>query len=953
MLSINIKTNYSLMSSLVDIDELVLKAHELNITALGICDTNMYGVMKFYKACLKHNIKPIIGFEVNDELSLYAKGNIGYKSLIKLASINSKHIITKEDLLKHNSDLIAVTTNYDEYRKIYNDIFIGYNNEQEKEDALNKSDKVIFNKKILFLNKNEGKYINYLYLIRDGKTIDNITDYNLSNTNYLEGMKNEYFENSVNIEFVKKVQIPNFPHDGTDGFLYLKKLCEKGLKKRLNSKITEEYVNRLNYELKVIKEMNFENYFLIVQDYVKFAKKNKIFVCPGRGSAAGSLVSYSIGITDIDPIEYKLLFERFLNPERVSMPDIDIDFDAERRDEVINYVVNKYGENKVAGIITFGTFGAKQAIRDVSRIFKIDNNIVNKLSKLIEASKSLENNYLNNNKFKSLIDSNDEYKKVYNVARIIEKNPRHTSIHAAGIVMSDNNLDELIPVNKSDDSIYLTGYSMEYLEELGLIKMDFLGIKNLTLISKVINEIGIDFNKIPLDDKKTFDLFNKALTSGIFQFESEGIKNVLRKFPISEFNDLVAIMALYRPGPMENIDTFINRKKGLEPVVYYHKSLESILKSTYGIIVYQEQIMQIAVLMANYTMAEADILRSAMAKKKKKVLEKEEIKFVNQSISNGYTKEESKKVYDLIFKFADYGFNLSHSVGYSLIAYKMGYLKANYNAIFMSYLLNMVLGSEIKIKEYIYECKLNNIEIIMPDINESDYEFTYKDNKINYALSAISNISLRTAMQIIEERNERNYEGFFDFVARNYGRNVNRKAIESLIVAGAFKSNNVNTLLFNLDNAINYAELIKDLDSSLIEKPELIAKDELSSYELMKKELEVFGFYLSNHPVTSYKKEYKTIELENIDKYFDKVIDVIVIVDKIKEITTKKGDKMAFISGTSETSKIDITLFPDIYKKYSGISKNDVLLIKGKVEKRFSKVQVIAAQIKVLNNLNK
>ena len=643
--------------------------------------------------------------------------------------------------------------------------------------------------------------------------------------------------------------------------------------------------------------MGFANYFLVVYDFIKYAKKNKILVGPGRGSAAGSLVAYTLGITDIDPLKYDLLFERFLNPERKSMPDIDTDFPDDRRGEVIDYVIEKYGKKRVSGIVTFGTLSAKQVIRDVSRVLNIPPYKVDGLCKFIPGftKEKLKDFYDKNAAFKSRIDSDTTLTNMYNIALKLEGFPRHTSSHAAGIVMSRVDLDEVVPLTIGD-GMYLTSYSMEYLEELGLLKMDFLGLKNLTIINNIINDIktetneDIDFSKIPLDDKETLKIFETANTSGIFQFESTGMRNFLRRLKPNSFEDIFAAIALFRPGAAINIDSYIRRKHGEEKIEYLDKSLESVTKNTYGILIYQEQIMQVARIFANYTYGEADILRKAMSKKKVDLLKNEEEKFISKSIANGHSKDKAQEIFTLILNFAGYGFNRSHSVAYSIIAYKMAYLKCHYKTIFFANLLTNFIGSETKTHEYIMEAKANKIEVLKPTINESKNRYIAKGNKIIYPISNIKSIGTVVTKAIEEAKGDNEFTDIFDCVSRLHIKGIGKKTLEVLIYANVFKEFGYNraTLIYNLDNLFNYAELTKDIDPSLVAKPEIEFQNEYRNDYLLEKEKEVFGFYLSSHPTTLYKKDNPyCIPLNEVENNFSKKIDTLILVDKIKIINTK------------------------------------------------------------------
>jgi len=969
--ALQVKTSYSLLTSLNNISKLVVKAKKLGYKSLAITDSNnMFGVMEFYLECQKHGIKPIVGIELDIEdkkILLYAKNKEGYKNLIKLSTIKSDRELVIEDLIKHRDNLILIMPflSYDKkIFDIYSEAYIGYSTKEEK-NKINANNKIFIND-VSYLEKDDYKYLDYLYMIKEGKVLG---EYELNTHKFKHLLSEEEVlelcdQSDINIckEIVDSCNLTiEYTPDllpiydkNVDEYEYLRNICYKGLNKRLDNNVNNKYIERLENELNIINKMGFCNYFLVVWDYVKYAKFNDIQVGPGRGSAAGSLVSYTLGITDIDPIKYNLLFERFLNPERVTMPDIDIDFDSEKRNDVIEYVTNKYGEKKVAGIITFNTLGAKQVIRDVARVLGVNNNSVDIIAKLIKFD-TLEENYLKNNQFKIAINSSDIFKKIYDIAVKLEGLPRHVSVHAAGVVMSRCDIDETIPLYKNQLGMYVTGYSMNYLEPLGLLKMDFLGLSNLTLINSVIKEIrekekiNVTFNKIPLDDKKTFNIFKKADTDGIFQFESPGMRSFLRKLQPDNLEDLIAALALYRPGPMENIDTYINRKQGKEKIDYIDKSLEEILKPTYGIIIYQEQIMQIAQIMAGYSLGEADILRRAMSKKKEEILLKEEEKFISGSISKGYTLEIAKKVYDLILKFANYGFNRSHSVAYAIIAYKMAFLKTYFLKYYMSNLLTNVIGSDSKTKTYISECRANNIKIHLPSINKSTNKYIVTNDGIICPLSIIKNVGTVITNQILKEREKGEFIDFIDFVSRIYGAGISNKTITSLILAGCFDEFGYTkkTLVNNLDEVMNYADLSTDVGLIEIEKPELVIYDEYSKDELTNQEEFSFGFYLKEHPISKYKKidDISSLQISNL---FDKRISIILKINRIKEIVTKNNDVMCFITGSDEYGIVDLTMFPKTYKTFNNISENDIIRFNGIVERRYDKYQIVVNNIDIL-----
>ena len=969
-------SNYTIQSSLLKIKDIVEYAKLANIPSIALTDTNMFGTMEFIKLCEKENIKPLVGLHVklNDfSIILIAKNYNGYKNLIKLATIQSSEIITIENLKKYNKDLISIVpfkynNIYENINSIYIDTYLGYSNHEEEKNAMIITKNIVFLRESLYLNKKDKDTLSYLYRIRDGKTITDEENYDIDNHELSiidiyqlsgeKGIENTFnIAEECNIVFPEsEILLPVYECDNPQKYLF--DLCRAGLSKRLNNEIPENYKERLVHELNIINEMGFSNYFLVVYDYIKFAKKNKILVGPGRGSAAGSLVAYSLGITDIDPIKYDLLFERFLNPERKTMPDIDTDFPDNKRDLVINYVKDKYGEKRVSGIIIFITFTAKQVIRDVSRVLNIPLYKVDSICKLIPTStkETLQEIYKNNETFRVRIESDTILDNMFKIAIKIEGLIRHTSVHPAGIIMSKVDLDEVIPLTKSED-LYLSSYPMEYLEDLGLLKMDFLVVKTLTMIDNVLNDIKetyneeIDFTKIPLDDKETLELFSTANTCGIFQFESSGMKNFLKRLKPNSIEDIFAAIAIFRPGAAVNIDTYIKRKQGEEKVEYLDKSLEDITKNTYGILIYQEQIMQVANLFAGYTLGEADILRRAMSKKKLELLKSEEEKFIKKSMEKNHPYEQAKKLFDLILNFAGYGFNKSHSVVYSIIAYKMAYLKCHYKTIFFANLLTNAIGSETKTNEYIMEAKANKIKIEKPSINNSTNKYLVKDNTIIYPISNIKGIGSVVSDQINEAKAKGNFEDIYDCFSKLYIAGIGKKTFETLIYANVFKEFNYNraTLIYNIDSLLNYAELTKDIDPSLVMKPELEIQQEYSKSTILEYEKEVFGFYLSSHPTTMYRKQNPyCIPLNSVENYFDKKIDTLILVEKVKIINTKKGDKMAFVTGSDETASFEFTLFPSVFKTYPDISRGDLLKIRGQVQRRLDEYQIVVERIKKL-----
>ena len=964
-----VKTNNSLLESMIKIEELIEFAKANNIKALTITDNRMYGVMEFYKACISNGIKPIIGYEIvlETKIILYAKDILGYKNLVKLSTIASERIITIDELKKYSQNLICIVPYdslklYEELSSFYNDIYKSYKNIDEKEKL--SGDNLVYMNETLYINKSDSEYLPYLHGIKDGIMASNVKLNVKNNFIVTEEIMVKYFpehlDNNKKIVEMCNVEISYTPDllpkykcpDNMESFDYLKKLCIEGLKRIFGTTVSNVYKERLKYELDIINKMGFCNYFLVVWDFVKYAKENGIYIGPGRGSAAGALVSYVLDVTTIDPIKYNLFFERFLNPERISMPDIDIDIQDNKREDLINYCINKYGEKRVVPIIAFGTLASKQVIRDVGRTMDVDLQIIDYICKNLDSRLSLKDNIRNNKRLADYIDMDEELTKLYEVASKFEGLKRHTTIHAAGIIMSEVDIDDIVPLDKSHEGFYTTAYSMNYLEELGLLKMDFLAIKNLTIIHNIIDDIGgnLTFDNIPENDAKALKVFTDVDTLGIFQFESQGMMNFLRKFRPSSFEDVFAAIALYRPGPMQNIDMYIKRKQGKEIIDYYHESLVDILKNTYGIFIYQEQIMQVASVMAGYSLGEADLLRKAMSKKKEDILVKEKDKFITRSVERGYDKDLSTNVYEVIHSFASYGFNRSHSVAYSMVAYRMAYLKSHYPLYFMKELLTTFMGSETKTKEYIYECKTRGINVLKPSINYSSNIYKVDSSAIRYPLTGIKGLGNNVVLAIIEEREKEPFKDIYDFFKRCYNKPVNKKVIENLIYSGALEEFGFNrkTLIMNLDELINYSDISGGFDDEFNLKPEIKIYEEFSKRDILMEELNTFGFYLTNHPVTEYKNKAGLVQINELDKYFDKVINIVLLVDRKNEVTTKKNDKMLFVTGSDEINNVDVVLFPSIYEKYPNINVGDVLGINAKVEKRFDKYQLVVNTIKYL-----
>ncbi|MEG0794341.1 MAG: DNA polymerase III subunit alpha, partial [Bacilli bacterium] len=781
----------------------------------------------------------------------------------------------------------------------------------------------------------------YLDLLGNRETLDYSNNYYKTNLEIINDSEIKEVVDKLNLEIpFNNRYIPKFNLE-VDSYNYLYSLAFKGLSKRLNGKVIDTYTKRLNYELNVIKSMNFVDYFLIVYDYVLYAKKNNILVGPGRGSAAGSLVSFCIGITDIDPIKYNLIFERFLNPARVTMPDIDIDFDATKRDLVIDYVKGKYGSDFVASGITFNTLKSKLVLREVAKLLKVDNALLEGFIKSIDSSLDLRSNLQNIN-VKKYLTNYKELNKLYEVSLKLEGLKKNVSTHAAGVVISSVPLDDVIPIYINNDTI-LTGSPMEYLEDMGLLKMDFLGLKNLTIIANILDKIGSDkLKNINLEDPRVFDLFLRKDVDGIFQFESPVMRMLLDNFVPDSFSDLVASVALVRPGPRKYVPTFIKRKDGLEKITYLHPDLEDILKETYGVLLYQEQIISVLVKIGGYSLGEADIIRRAISKKNESIILEEEKKFVASSIKNGYQENFARTLYKQISEFASYGFNKSHSVAYALISYQMAYLKVYYPAYFVVELLNTA-SKDTKTNNYLALLKRNNIKLEYPSVLNKNLDYEIYIDKLLLPLNVIKNINTELTKQIISV-NEDGFKDYFDFLCKTK-EFLNEKTITILIHGGAldFLHLNHQTLINNLENALNYASLVEG-DDTLIKKPTIVEYNEYNSDFLREKEIEAFGFFISNHPSSKYLDG--VMKLCDMKKYLFKKVKCIVLIESIKRIKTKKNDDMAFFTASDETSTGEFTVFPKDYKMLDEINNFDLVLIDGEVTKRFDKYQIIVNNIK-------
>ena len=785
---------------------------------------------------------------------------------------------------------------------------------------------------------------------------------------------------SIDFEF-HKPHLPVFKlPEGITAFEELTRLCQSGIKERY-AEITEEISDRLEYELNTIKQMGYVDYFLIVHDFINYAKAKKIPVGPGRGSAAGSIVSYALKITDVDPLKYDLLFERFLNPERVSMPDIDIDFCYERRNEVIDYVIGKYGADRVAQIVTFGTMQSRLAIRDVGRALGIAYNEVDYVAKLIPMEKdiTLKKALENIGGLSEAYKTSPKISELIDTAITLEGMPRHCSTHAAGVVITANPVSDYVPLQKNDEAV-VTQYPMGILEELGLLKMDFLSLRNLTIIDnavKIITGEGKDFdlNKISYEDKSVFDMLTKGKTSGVFQLESPGMRRAIMGLEPKSMEDIIAVISLYRPGPMDSIPTYIEYSHHPERVTYKHPLLKEILDVTYGCIVYQEQVMQIVRRLAGYSYGRADLVRRAMSKKKASVMQQEREYFIygkkdeqgntliQGAVNNGIDEKIAGQIFDEMAKFAEYAFNKSHAAAYAMISYQTAFLKKHYTKEYMAALLTSVLDRPDKVNEYIEECGELKIKVLPPDINESYDTFWVNGDNIRFGLVAIKNVGRGFIKELVEERNSNGaFRDFYDFCKRMYSRDLNKRALEALIRCGAFDNLLVNrrSLLLSMNKIITDISQTErrniegQLDLFGTQTAESGSKSEIydlvpefSRDELFKMEKEAGGMYFSGNPISDYTKAIKKSNAavisnvqqslnENDGQYSDGAfVKVAGLITGITSKNTKNGDNMAFVTLEDLTASVEIVVFPKVLARHMNIiAVGKAVLVSGKINVR-------------------
>ncbi|WP_059103813.1 DNA polymerase III subunit alpha [Shouchella shacheensis] len=1003
----NIYSEYSLLQSTNRMDALVARAAELGYEAIALTDPFvMYGTVPFYKACLSHGMKPLIGLEVRivrEEESfparVIAKNQAGYRRLIQLATkmgFSKEPQLSIGDLQKATADCaitlpeeaLGAGSEHEKKKRFFElagdgDAYLELPG--RKEDARlaafaqRTEIPLIAASPVRFLVEEEAEAYKMIRAIAAGESTANIRlpeewrTWFLPSTQTFEERFAEYPEalaNATALASCSKVslelgnaRIPAF--DGLDGEQATKELrerCEKGIQQRFGS-TTEQIVERIRHELTVIAKMGYASYFLIVADFMDFARRNNILTGPGRGSSAGSLVAYVLYITDVDPLSYNLLFERFLNPERASLPDIDIDFPDYRRDEVINYVRRRYGEDRVAQIVTFGTFAARAAVRDAGKALGYPQTFVDKVAKAVPQTAGVK---LREAREKGRFASIREERELADLlarAEQIEGLPRHASTHAAGVIISDQPLTNVVALERGQESQTMVQAEMGSLEELGLLKFDLLGLRNLTLLERIFAHIQastgevLQATAIPMEDMKTFEMLRLGKTSGVFQLESAGMRDVLSRLEPSRFEDIVAASALYRPGPMDFIPDYVAKKHGKEQVHYVHPDIEPILGPTYGVIVYQEQIMQLAQVMAGYTLAEADILRRAISKKKQELMSEQRQQFVARSLEKGYASEVATEVFDLIARFASYGFPRSHAVAYSMISYWLAYLKVHYPKAFYAALFSSVWQHQEKLSTYIAEAKKEGIVMLKPSMERSSALFTLETKGIRTGLLPIVNVGLQTVRELMNERQRSSYKDLFDVCSRLPTRVIPKRTLEGLIKAGAMDEFHVSrsVLLHSLDKAIDFATKVRRFQESAgelftIERttPNYVEADPSTRIEELEYEREALGFYLTGHPVEEQAKTLKKYGRAPIAEAMQTNGEVRVagLVQSVRKITTKKGDPMGFLMISDESGQCEVVVFPRLWKQTEALYKEQHLLfLEGSFEERNEQKQLLVNKV--------
>lgn len=985
---LHVYSQYSFLRSGLKIDEYVLNAKKAGLKTLGLCDYSSFsGLPYFFDACRKASIKPIAGQDYLIEgklFSFFIMNEIGYRNLVKMSNKLKNGEINLENFKEFTPGLVVVLNINEvkdefEKREDFNfylaklskgisNFYMGIEDIGEDGKFVDKirgfltdhiykcvafpsvkylkSENAIILKMVEAISKGEKlkekKATGPYYLLNETEVNHYYTEDEIKCTEEISSL--------INFEIIsKRGKMISFKNDeGLSSDDYLTKLAYKGLR---DLNLDDEAHNaRLNEELIVIKSMGFSDYFLIVSDYVSFAKRNNIPVGPGRGSAAGSLVAYTLGITACDPLKYGLLFERFLNKARKSMPDIDVDFSDLKREKVINYLREKYGDDHVSYIAAIQTIGAKQSLRDVGRIFDYPQKDIDLLSRLVVTSDkdnevTLRNSYKQSKDFKYLVDNDKYYLEIVSLASKLESFPRQRGMHAAGIVLNADDLNEVLPLVPTLGSASVEEYEKDYLEAQNFLKMDILAIRNLTIVEQVIERvkekgISLDIDSIPYDDKDALKVINDGDTTGIFQLESKGMRNAIKIIGINTFDDLVALLALYRPGPMDEIKSYANRKNKKERAVYTSQKEKKILESTYGIIVYQEQIMQIAHEIAGMSLSESDLFRRAISKKDSKKIDALRDVFVQGCIKNGYSRNDSISMFEHIERFANYGFNKSHAVSYAIFSSRMAYLKAHYKQEFYAAILDNTGGESDSFSLALSEIRRENIKILGPNVNESLNYFVIKDGSLLFPLNRIKGLYNEVSNNVILERETKGpFRDYFDFVVRMRTHKMNNAQLMKLIDAGALDCLDKSraSLRINMPAAVAYSNMIADDEGNLIINMADFARPvykhvEDDYIENLNREYETLSLMISGSPLDIYKdklSKYELTKLSDITKS-GKTTNIAGIIKSVKIIKTKKGTPMAFVLLFDETSETEITLFSDQYEIYSEFLKhNSVIVVNG------------------------
>ena len=1005
---LHIITGYSFLQSGLTMSKITRSLKKNDYFGMGISDNEvMYGVPPFVKAMNACNKPYLVGEQFTiegDTLCLYVISEEGYHNLMHINVEVMNNDLTFSFLKEHSQGLVAIletirgtfrekfVENYDisfnkyllQFASIYKeDFYLGLEVTSREDNQYTNRIRKFANEftykciafpRIRYEKKDDAIVIKMVEAIAEDNKIEEKEcigqEYFMTEDNYSKIYTPSELSNTIEIikqsTFVfekKRGELLHYPV--ADAKAELSRICNENIAKLgLND---EKHIKRLEHELDVISTMGYADYFLIVQDYVHYAKTHDILVGPGRGSAAGSLVSYLLGITEVDPLEYNLQFERFLNPYRKTMPDIDVDFMDIRRDDMVQYLRDRYGSNRVANIVTFQTIGAKQALRDIGRIYNISTNHIDMLSKkLSKRDLDLRASYKEIPEFRSLIDKDSYLLEIVSLASKIEGLPRQSGLHAAGVIMDDKPLIESIPVTILGNDNCITQYEAEYLEEQGLLKMDFLSLSNLTIIYncvKLINSrhpgLNLKADEIPYKDDEIFKLISDNKTLGLFQIETDMMRRSIKTLKPKNFNDVVAVLMLGRPGPMKHIPTYANRRDGLAKFSYGSKDLEEVLKETYGIIVYQEQINSVAMKMAGFSLAEADMFRRAVSKKEKETLLKLKTQFVQGSIKNGYKEEFANKVFNDILEFAGYGFNKAHSVVYAIITCRMAWLKVHYPLEFFASLLgHSDANSDSRFSEYVSEMKYLGIEMYSPSVNYSSFDFVIKDNGLLFPLTGIKDVNISLTENIEKERKDNGlFTDFFNFVLRMYKYKISERSLQSLISAGAFDELYPSraSLRLMVLATLQYAEMNYRDDGQLsigipfAEAPKMkVAKD--NPLDNLNKEYEVLGTMISANPISYKRERLNTMNVMPISEAKElKEASVAGIVKSKKTITTKKGEQMAFVKIFDESGDLEITVFSDTYSESSSLlEKNSIVIIKFNHQIRGDDESYVAQQISKL-----